>query len=46
MLNTQAIGERFAPKKKGIWFPEVSKLEALLPAGTIDHSVERIYQEV
>ena len=45
MLNTRAIGEEFTPKD-GIWFPEVSKLEALLPAGTIDHSVERIYQEV
>ncbi|KAG1354411.1 putative phosphoglycerate mutase family protein [Cocos nucifera] len=45
MLNTRAIGDEFTPKD-GIWFPEVSKLEALLPAGTIDHSVERIYQEM
>ncbi|XP_008803826.2 uncharacterized protein LOC103717283 [Phoenix dactylifera] len=45
MLNTRAIGEEFAPKD-GTWFPGVSKLEALLPAGTIDHSMEHIYQEM
>lgn len=44
MLNTTAIGKEVP--KNGIWFPELPNLEALLPAGTLDLSVERIYQEM
>jgi len=34
------------PAKDEKWFAEISELEALFPAGTLDHSVERIYQQV
>ncbi|WOL15960.1 hypothetical protein Cni_G24742 [Canna indica] len=44
MLNSRAIGNR-APKDKK-WFPNVSELEALLPAGTLDHSAVRVYKEM
>ncbi|XP_072958702.1 uncharacterized protein [Typha angustifolia] len=43
MLNTQAIG---VIPKDGKWFPDLLELEAVLPAGTIDHSVEHVYQEM
>lgn len=45
MLNSQAIGSSVAPKDNK-WFPHISELEALLPAGTLDHSAESIYKEV
>ncbi|KAH0456303.1 hypothetical protein IEQ34_014210 [Dendrobium chrysotoxum] len=35
-----------APPKDGMWLPDVSELEALLPAGTIDHSVEPFKQQL
>ncbi|KAK8941199.1 hypothetical protein KSP39_PZI009737 [Platanthera zijinensis] len=34
------------PPKDGIWFPDVSELEALLPVGTLDHSVDGLYQQL
>ncbi|PKA64147.1 hypothetical protein AXF42_Ash005159 [Apostasia shenzhenica] len=34
------------PPKDGIWFPDVSELEHVLPAGTIDCSVECINQQL
>lgn len=34
------------PPKDGMWFPDVSELEALLPVGTLDHSVDGLYQQL
>ncbi|OAY66256.1 hypothetical protein ACMD2_16654 [Ananas comosus] len=45
MLNTRAMGPNTAPVD-GKWFPEISELEAVLPAGTIDHSVEPVYEKM
>ncbi|XP_062208243.1 uncharacterized protein LOC133909710 [Phragmites australis] len=48
MMNTQAMGpivSKVAPSVKK-WFPDLPELEAVFPAGTIDHSAEPIYQEV
>lgn len=45
MLSREAIRPEFAPKDGDFRF-NISELEALLPAGTVDHSAERIYQEV
>ncbi|CAM0149522.1 unnamed protein product [Urochloa decumbens] len=48
MMNTQAMGSivgRVAPAVKS-WFPDLPELEAVFPAGTIDHSAEPIYPEV
>ena len=28
------------------WFPDLAELEAVLPAGTIDHSTEPLYPKV
>uniref|UniRef100_A0A1D1XKP8 Putative phosphoglycerate mutase family protein R708 n=1 Tax=Anthurium amnicola TaxID=1678845 RepID=A0A1D1XKP8_9ARAE len=44
-LCRQAIRVDWVPTD-GKWFPDVSELEALLPPGTVDHSVERVYQEL
>ncbi|ERN00167.1 hypothetical protein AMTRI_Chr13g83340 [Amborella trichopoda] len=40
-----AINPEVVPKD-GKWFPDVSELEALLPQGTVDRSVERVYPEL
>jgi broad specificity phosphatase PhoE len=48
MMNTQAMGilvSQIAPSIDR-WFPDMSQLEAALPAATIDHSAEPLYQEV
>ncbi|KAL3516886.1 hypothetical protein ACH5RR_023788 [Cinchona calisaya] len=45
MLNTIAIRAEMVPKDYDFGF-DISKCEAILPAGTIDHSVEPIYTEV
>ncbi|KMS99973.1 hypothetical protein BVRB_1g018150 isoform A [Beta vulgaris subsp. vulgaris] len=45
MLSREAIRPEFAPKDGDFRF-NISELEALLPAGTVDHSAERIYQEM
>lgn len=45
MLNARAVGHNMAPKDEK-WFPHICELEASLPAGTIDHSAESIYEEV
>ena len=44
-LCVEAIKTEYAPKD-GIWFPDLSDLEAKLPIGTIDHSVDMVYKEV
>uniref|UniRef100_A0A5B6ZN50 Phosphoglycerate mutase family protein n=1 Tax=Davidia involucrata TaxID=16924 RepID=A0A5B6ZN50_DAVIN len=45
MLNREAIRPGMAPKDGDFGF-NISELEALLPAGTVDHTVERVYQEL
>ncbi|KAK8565947.1 hypothetical protein V6N12_059491 [Hibiscus sabdariffa] len=45
MLNTLAIRRDVAPKD-GIFHFDVPKLEALLPSGTLDPTVEPVYKEV
>jgi broad specificity phosphatase PhoE len=45
MLTREAIRPTIAPKDGDFGF-NVSELEALLPAGTVDHSVKRVYQEL
>ncbi|XVE74083.1 hypothetical protein DITRI_Ditri11bG0170700 [Diplodiscus trichospermus] len=45
MLNRQAIRLDVAPKD-GIFRFDVPQLEALLPSGTLDHTVERVYKEL
>uniref|UniRef100_A0A0D9VN88 Phosphoglycerate mutase family protein n=1 Tax=Leersia perrieri TaxID=77586 RepID=A0A0D9VN88_9ORYZ len=48
MMNAQAMGlvvSQVAPTIDK-WFPDLSQLEAALPPGTIDHSVEPLYPEV
>ncbi|XAR54173.1 hypothetical protein NMG60_11029195 [Bertholletia excelsa] len=45
MLNTEAIRPDVAPKNGNFNF-NISELEAVLPAGTVDHSVERVYQNL
>ncbi|KAH7692781.1 Histidine phosphatase superfamily clade-1 protein [Dioscorea alata] len=44
-LCVEAIKPEYAPKD-GIWFPDLSDLEAKLPIGTIDHSVDMVYKEL
>lgn len=34
------------PAKDEKWFPDISELEAIFPYGTVDHSAERICQQV
>uniref|UniRef100_J3LIZ2 Phosphoglycerate mutase family protein n=2 Tax=Oryza brachyantha TaxID=4533 RepID=J3LIZ2_ORYBR len=48
MMNAQAMGLLVSQVAPSIdkWFPDLSQLEAALPAGTIDHSVEPLYREV
>ncbi|KAF0932788.1 hypothetical protein E2562_012124 [Oryza meyeriana var. granulata] len=48
MMNAQAMGLLVSQVAPSIdkWFPDLSQLEAVLPAGTIDHSAEPLYPEV
>ncbi|XP_052211134.1 uncharacterized protein LOC127813980 [Diospyros lotus] len=45
MLNREAIALDAAPKDGNFDF-NISELEAMFPAGTVDHSVERVYLEL
>ncbi|XP_058104381.1 uncharacterized protein LOC131248229 [Magnolia sinica] len=45
MLSREAIRMDLIPKD-GNWILEISELEAMLPAGTLDRSAERVYQEM
>lgn len=45
MLNKRAIRAENAPKDGDFGF-NISECEKLLPEGTVDSSVERVYQEV
>lgn len=45
MMNKEAI-RRIAVPKDGIWSFNISELEAMFPAGTVDYTVERVYQEL
>ena len=45
MLIREAIRPELAPKDGNFDF-NLSELEAMLPVGTVDHTVERIYSEV
>ncbi|XP_052194479.1 uncharacterized protein LOC127802609 isoform X2 [Diospyros lotus] len=45
MLNEEAIRPNVAPKDGKFGF-DISEIEAKLPAGTVDHSFERVYQEL
>ena len=45
MLSREAIRLDVAPKD-GIFYFDVPQLEALLPSGTLDNTVERVYKEV
>ncbi|KAF8412956.1 hypothetical protein HHK36_000928 [Tetracentron sinense] len=45
VLSREAITLDLAPKD-GNWGFNISELEAMLPAGTVDHSVESVYQEL
>lgn len=48
MMNTQAMGgivSKVVPRVDK-WFPDLPELEAIFPAGTIDHSAKPIYPEV
>ncbi|WCJ22972.1 Phosphoglycerate mutase family protein [Euphorbia peplus] len=45
MMNTQAIRHDFAPKDGDFRF-DIREVEALLPAGTVDHSVKPVCEEL
>ena len=48
MMNAEAMGvivSQVAPDVDK-WFPDLEELEAVLPAGTVDHSTEPLYPEV
>jgi hypothetical protein len=45
MLNNEAIRRGSAPKDGDFGF-NISELEAMLPAGTVDSTAERVYKEV
>lgn len=45
MLNSEAIRPGLAPRD-GNWGFNISELEKMLPAGTVDHAVERVYKEL
>ncbi|CAI8612419.1 unnamed protein product [Vicia faba] len=45
VINNVAIRPNVAPKDGNISF-DISELEALLPAGTVDKKVERVYNEL
>lgn len=48
MMNAQAMGSLVSQVAPSVekWFPDLPELEAVLPAGTIDHSAEPLYPEV
>lgn len=48
MMNAQAMGSLVSLVAPSVekWFPDLPELEAVLPAGTIDHSAEPLYPEV
>ncbi|KAK1285084.1 hypothetical protein QJS10_CPB20g01428 [Acorus calamus] len=45
ILCKETIGQELVPRN-GNWTLDVSQLEAKLPAGTVDNSVERIYKQL
>ncbi|KAJ6940164.1 hypothetical protein NC651_006333 [Populus alba x Populus x berolinensis] len=45
MLNREAIRSDCAPKDGNFGF-NISKLEAMLPTGTVDHAVKPVYEEL
>lgn len=45
MLNTEALGQDVAPKDGDFKF-NLPELEAVLPAGVVDHAVKPVYKEV
>jgi len=45
MLNNEAIRPGLEPKDGDFGF-NISELEAMLPAGTVDSTVERVFKEV
>lgn len=45
MMSREAIRLELVPKD-GNWGFDVSQLEAMFPPGTVDPTVERVYQEV
>ncbi|XP_042503787.1 uncharacterized protein LOC122080951 [Macadamia integrifolia] len=45
VLSREAISPNLTPKD-GNWGFNISKLEEMLPAGTVDHSAECVYQEL
>ncbi|KAK3195145.1 hypothetical protein Dsin_026455 [Dipteronia sinensis] len=45
MMNRHAIKLEIAPKDGDFGF-NIAEAEALLPAGTVDHSVKRVYEEM
>jgi hypothetical protein len=45
MFNSIAIRLNVAPKDGNFSF-DISELEAMLPAGTVDNNVEMVYKEV
>ncbi|KAJ1388275.1 hypothetical protein SESBI_39248 [Sesbania bispinosa] len=45
MMNREAIRLNVAPKD-GNWGFDISEREAMLPAGTVDNNVERVYKEL
>ncbi|CAN1188563.1 hypothetical protein LINPERPRIM_LOCUS35464 [Linum perenne] len=45
MLNTEAIRKDCAPQNGDFGF-NIPELEALLPTGTVDHTVQRVYEEM
>ena len=45
MLTNEAIRPNVEPKDRN-WDFDIPQLEAILPIGTVDHSIERVYKEV
>ncbi|KAE9611229.1 hypothetical protein Lal_00012006 [Lupinus albus] len=45
MMNSEAIREEVAPKD-GNWGFHISEREAMLPTGTLDNNVQRLYKEL
>lgn len=45
MMNKEAIRPQFAPKD-GNWGFDIAEREAMLPAGTVDQNVKRVYETV
>lgn len=45
MMSRMAIRPEVAPKD-GNWGFDIAEREAMLPAGTVDNNVERVYKEV